>query len=219
MFSMRVLISTISGPYNTGLAPSERHPSRGPSPHVDLHQLRKGCRLSTGASETHEAHRGHGRLLRIRRAQPLGRRRADGRLLPGPVGPRCSARRRWTATHGGLPEARRMRGRRRYRGGRPRSLSLSTGRGLRSPAPMSADSLDLRLKVLDAVDRVILREKVARDFGVFMPTLERSLGRNEGHAPAQTWRHAPRSPSSSGSSSWYQNSCQTPPSSKTSSAG
>src|SRR5918997_3622968 len=74
------------------------------------------------------------------------------------------------------------RGQRRYRGGRPRSLSLSTGRGLRSPAPMCADSLDLRRKVLDAIDCRTLRNEVARAFGVSRPTLETYLWRNEGYA-------------------------------------
>ena len=38
-------------------------------------------------------------------------------------------------------------------------------------------SLDLRLKVLDAVDRGIPRKEVVRTFGVSMPTLERYLRR------------------------------------------
>lgn len=42
---------------------------------------------------------------------------------------------------------------------------------------MNAYSLDLRLKVLDAVDRGIPRKEVARTFGVSMPTLERYLRR------------------------------------------
>ena len=40
---------------------------------------------------------------------------------------------------------------------------------------MNAYSLDLRLKVLDAVDRAIPRKEVVRTFGVSMPTLERCL--------------------------------------------
>jgi transposase len=42
---------------------------------------------------------------------------------------------------------------------------------------MNAYSLDLRLKVLDAVDRGIPRREVVRTFGVSMPTLERYLRR------------------------------------------
>jgi transposase len=42
---------------------------------------------------------------------------------------------------------------------------------------MNAYSLDLRLKVLDAVDRGIPRREVVRIFGVSMPTLERYLRR------------------------------------------
>ncbi len=42
---------------------------------------------------------------------------------------------------------------------------------------MNAYSLDLRLKVLDAVDRSIPRREVVRTFGVSMPTLERYLRR------------------------------------------
>jgi transposase len=42
---------------------------------------------------------------------------------------------------------------------------------------MNAYSLDLRLKVLDAVDRGIPRREVIRIFGVSMPTLERYLRR------------------------------------------
>src|SRR5215204_6030962 len=44
-------------------------------------------------------------------------------------------------------------------------------------APMNAYSLDLRLKVLDAIDRGIPRMEVVRTFGVSMPTLERYLRR------------------------------------------
>ena len=38
-------------------------------------------------------------------------------------------------------------------------------------ASMNAYSLDLRLKVLDAVDRGIPRKEVVRIFGISMPTL------------------------------------------------
>lgn len=52
---------------------------------------------------------------------------------------------------------------------------------------MNAYSLDLRLKVLDAVDRGIPRREVVRTFGVSMPTLERYLRRRR-----QTGELAPR---------------------------
>src|SRR5215218_433924 len=42
---------------------------------------------------------------------------------------------------------------------------------------MNAYSLDLRLKVLDAIDRGIPRTEVVSTFGVSMPTLERYLRR------------------------------------------
>jgi transposase len=42
---------------------------------------------------------------------------------------------------------------------------------------MNAYSLDLRLKVLNAVDRGIPRREVVRTFGVSMPTIERYLRR------------------------------------------
>ena len=42
---------------------------------------------------------------------------------------------------------------------------------------MNAYSLDLRLKVLDAIDRGIPRREVVGTFGVSMPTLERYLRR------------------------------------------
>ena len=42
---------------------------------------------------------------------------------------------------------------------------------------MNAYSLDLRLKVLDAIDRGIPRTEVVRTFGVSMPTIERYIGR------------------------------------------
>ena len=44
-------------------------------------------------------------------------------------------------------------------------------------APMNAYSLDLRLKVLDAIDRGIPRREVVRTFGISMPTIERYLRR------------------------------------------
>lgn len=52
---------------------------------------------------------------------------------------------------------------------------------------MNAYSLDLRLKVLDAVDRGIPRSEVVRTFGVSMPTLERYLRRRR-----QTGEVAPK---------------------------
>ena len=42
---------------------------------------------------------------------------------------------------------------------------------------MNAYSLDLRLKVLDAIDRGIPRTEVVKTFGVSMPTIERYLRR------------------------------------------
>ena len=58
---------------------------------------------------------------------------------------------------------------------------------------MNAYSLDLRLKVLDAVDRGIPRKEVVRTFGVSMPTLERylrlrreGLGLDPGRSPGRT---------------------------------
>ena len=42
---------------------------------------------------------------------------------------------------------------------------------------MNAYSLDLRLKVLNALDRGIPSKEVVRTFGVSMPTLERYLRR------------------------------------------
>jgi transposase len=42
---------------------------------------------------------------------------------------------------------------------------------------MNAYSLDLRLKVLDAMDRGIPRREVVETFGISMPTLERYLRR------------------------------------------
>ncbi len=54
---------------------------------------------------------------------------------------------------------------------------------------MNAYSLDLRLKVLDALDRGIPRKEVVRTFGVSMPTLERYLRRRReglGLAPGRS---------------------------------
>ena len=58
---------------------------------------------------------------------------------------------------------------------------------------MNAYSLDLRLKVLDAIDRGIPRKEVVRTFGVSMPTLERylrrrreGLGLDPGRSPGRT---------------------------------
>ncbi len=58
---------------------------------------------------------------------------------------------------------------------------------------MNAYSLDLRLKVLDAVDRGIPRKEVVRTFGVSMPTIERylrrrreGLGLDPGRSPGRT---------------------------------
>jgi transposase len=52
---------------------------------------------------------------------------------------------------------------------------------------MNAYSLDLRLKVLDAIDRGIPRKEVVRTFGVSMPTIERYLRRRR-----QTGEIAPK---------------------------
>jgi len=60
---------------------------------------------------------------------------------------------------------------------------------------MKAYTLDLRLKVLDAVDRGIPRKEVVRTFGVAMPTIDRYLrlrrqtgeigpGRSPGRTPS-----------------------------------
>jgi transposase len=56
---------------------------------------------------------------------------------------------------------------------------------------MNAYSLDLRLKVLDAVDRGIPRkEEVVGTFGVSMPTLERHLRRRREGAGQTQWGFA-----------------------------
>jgi transposase len=60
---------------------------------------------------------------------------------------------------------------------------------------MSAYSLDLRLKVLDAVDRGIPRKEVVRTSGVSMPTLERYLRRRRQSAGLAPGRSPDRTPS------------------------
>jgi len=60
---------------------------------------------------------------------------------------------------------------------------------------MNAYSLDLRLKVLDAVDRGIPRKEVVRTFGVSMPTLERYLRRRRESAGLAPGRSPGRTPS------------------------
>jgi transposase len=60
---------------------------------------------------------------------------------------------------------------------------------------MDAYSLDLRLKVLGAVDRGIPRKEVARTFGVSMPTLERYLRRRREGAELDPGRSLGRTPS------------------------
>ncbi len=60
---------------------------------------------------------------------------------------------------------------------------------------MNAYSLDLRLKVLDAVDRGIPRKEVVRTFGVSMPTLERYLRRRKEGAGLDPGRSPGRTPS------------------------
>lgn len=50
-------------------------------------------------------------------------------------------------------------------------------RSYREATGMNAYSLDLRLKVLEAIDRGIARKEVVGTFGVSMPTLERHLKR------------------------------------------
>ena len=52
---------------------------------------------------------------------------------------------------------------------------------------MNAYSLDLRLKVLEAIERGIPRKEVVRTFGISMPTLERYLRRRR-----QTGNLAPK---------------------------
>jgi transposase len=60
---------------------------------------------------------------------------------------------------------------------------------------MNAYSLDLRLKVLDAVDRGIPRKEVVRTFGVSMPTIERYLRRRREGAGLDPGRSPGRTPS------------------------
>lgn len=59
---------------------------------------------------------------------------------------------------------------------------------------MNAYSLDLRLKVLDAVNRGIPRKEVVRTFGVSMPTLERYLKRRREGAELAPGRSPGRTP-------------------------
>ena len=60
---------------------------------------------------------------------------------------------------------------------------------------MNAYSLDLRLKVLDAIDRGIPRKEVVRTFGVSMPTLERYLRRRREGTGLAPGRSPGRTPS------------------------
>ena len=60
---------------------------------------------------------------------------------------------------------------------------------------MNAYSLDLRLKVLDAVDRGIPRKEVVRTFGVSMPTIERYLRRRREGVGLALGRSPGRTPS------------------------
>ncbi len=60
---------------------------------------------------------------------------------------------------------------------------------------MNAYSLDLRLKVLDAVDRGIPRKEVVRTFGVSMPTIERYLRQRREGAGLAPGRSPGRTPS------------------------
>jgi transposase len=60
---------------------------------------------------------------------------------------------------------------------------------------MNAYSLDLRLKVLDALDREIPRKEVVRTFGVSMPTLERYLRRRREGGRLDPGRSPGRTPS------------------------
>ena|SRR5215217_3661592 len=62
-------------------------------------------------------------------------------------------------------------------------------------ASMNAYSLDLRLKVLDAIDRGIPRKEVVRTFGVSMPTIERYLRRRRQGAGLDPGRSPGRTPS------------------------
>jgi transposase len=60
---------------------------------------------------------------------------------------------------------------------------------------MNAYSLDLRLKVLDAIDRGIPRKEVVRTFGVSMPTIERYLRRRREGVGLDPGRSPGRTPS------------------------
>ena len=60
---------------------------------------------------------------------------------------------------------------------------------------MNAYSLDLRLKVLEAVDHGIPRKEVVRTFGVSMPTIERYLRRRKEGAGLAPGRSTGRTPS------------------------
>jgi transposase len=60
---------------------------------------------------------------------------------------------------------------------------------------MNAYSLDLRLKVLDAVERGIPRKEVVRTFGVSMPTIERYLRRRREGTRLEPGRSPGRTPS------------------------
>jgi transposase len=60
---------------------------------------------------------------------------------------------------------------------------------------MNAYSLDLRLKVLEAVDRGIPRKEVVRTFSVSMPTIERYLRRRREGAGLDPGRSPGRTPS------------------------
>jgi len=61
---------------------------------------------------------------------------------------------------------------------------------------MRAYSKDLRLKVLDAVDRGIPREEVARIFGISLPSIKRWLKRRR--ESGGMWSPIPHPSSSSG---------------------
>src|SRR5215203_5643124 len=65
------------------------------------------------------------------------------------------------------PEQRRRHGPRPWRAQRTRGGALDPGEA------MKGYPLELRLKVLAAVDRGIPRQEVVRTFGIAMPTLER----------------------------------------------
>jgi transposase len=60
---------------------------------------------------------------------------------------------------------------------------------------MNAYSLDLRLKVLKAIDRGIPRKEVVRTFGISMPTLERYLRRRREGVGLDPGRSTGRTPS------------------------